>query len=75
MADRLVFDVFGRRMAVERTAEGWKLFRLGPEGKRSPAEVEIPAFVAADDLLQYLDDVFHEAATRENPCVKRVLDG
>jgi hypothetical protein len=72
MADRLAFDVFGKRMAVERAPEGWQLFRVGSDGKRSPAEVSIPAFVAEDELLQYLDDVFHEAATRENPCVKRL---
>ena len=72
MTARLVFDVFGARMEVERAADGWRLWRLGTDGKRSPVEVSIPAFVAEDELLQYLDDVFHEVATPEHPSVRRV---
>lgn len=72
MAEQFAFDVFGKRMVVERAAEGWRLWRPGPDGKRSPVEVEIPAFVAENELLQYLDDVYHELATPANPCVRRV---
>ena len=72
MTDRLLFDVFGARMEVERAAGGWRLWRHRGDGKRSPVEVSIPVFVTEDDLLQYLDDIFHEAATPENPCVRRV---
>ena len=72
MTERLLFDVFGTRMEVERAGSGWRLWRRGGDGKRSPVEVSIPSFVAEDDLLQYLDDVFHELATREHPSVLRV---
>ena len=72
MTERLVFDVFGTCMEVERAADGWRLWRRGTDGKRSPVEVSIPAFVAQEELLQYLDDVFHEAATPEHPSVRRV---
>jgi hypothetical protein len=72
VTERLVFDVFGARMEVERAADGWRLWRLGTDGKRSPVDVSIPAFVAQEELLQYLDDVFHEVATPEHPSVRRV---
>jgi len=72
MAESLTFDVFGKRMVVERAAGGWRVWRPGPDGKRSPVDIEIPAFVAEDELLQYLDDIYHELATRANPCVRCV---
>jgi hypothetical protein len=72
MAERLAFDVFGKRLVVERTPGGWQAWRPGPDGKRSPVDIEIPAFIAADELLQYLDDIYHELATPANPCVRRV---
>lgn len=72
MAKRLAVDVFGKRMEVERLADGWRLFKPGSDGKRSLADVAIRAFVAEDEPLQYLDDVYHELATPANPCVRRV---
>jgi hypothetical protein len=32
----------------------------------------IPDFVQEHELAQFLDDMFHEMATRERPCVIRV---
>jgi hypothetical protein len=32
----------------------------------------IPDFVQECELVQFLDDMFHEMATRERPCVLRV---
>lgn len=72
MPEPLAFDVFGERMVVERSADGWRFFRAGPDGKRAPVDVAIPAFIAEDELLQYLDDIYHELATPANPCVRRV---
>jgi hypothetical protein len=43
-----------------------------PRRKRARIDVEIPAFIAEDELLQYLDDIYHELATPTNPCVRRV---
>ena len=65
----LTFDVFGRMMAVEPAPDGWRLFVLGTDGKRSSANVVIPAFVEEAELAQYLDDVYHEAATPSHPSV------
>lgn len=57
------FDVFGRLIAIVATDDGWEAFALGPEGKRRPAEFIVPNFILADELCQYLDDLFHECAT------------
>jgi hypothetical protein len=65
-----MFDVFGKIMIAEPSPNGWQLFVLGADGKRSPADVVIPHFVQEHELEQYLDDLFHEVATPANPCVK-----
>jgi hypothetical protein len=57
-------------MVVEPSAKGWQLLVLGADGKRSLADVVIPEFIQEHELAQYLDDVFHEAATPANPCVR-----
>jgi len=71
---RLEFDVFGKRMLVKRVADGWQAFLLGTDGKRSPVDIAIPSSVGEGELLQYLDDLYHELATPANPCVRQ-LDG
>lgn len=68
----LKFDVFGKIMVAERATDGWRLFTLGADGKRSPAGISIPTFVDENELTQYLDDIFHESASLDRPCVKRI---
>jgi hypothetical protein len=63
------FDVFGRRMAIARSEGAWVAYLIGAEGKRRRAAFEIPDFVRADELAQYLDDIFHEDASPQRPCV------
>ncbi|MEM5421928.1 MULTISPECIES: DUF7661 family protein [Paraburkholderia] len=75
MPEEYRFDVFGRAIAVARKAEVWTVFDIGEEGKRRRADIQIPAFIAADELLQYLDDIFHESATPARPCVRVLPDG
>ncbi len=72
MMRRLKFDVFGKIMSAERTDAGWRLFVLGADSKRSPSDVVVPAFVTEHELAQYLDDIFHESASLDRPCVKRI---
>lgn len=72
MPDEYLFDVFGRIIAVATNNDGWVAFHLGQDGKRRRAEFEIPSFVAADELAQYLDDLFHEDATLSRPCVTQL---
>lgn len=69
MPEEYLFDVFGQIIALTRNNDAWAAFHLGQEGKRRRAEFEIPSFVAANELEQYLDDLFHEDATPSRPCV------
>ena len=68
--ERLRFDVFGRRIDVEATSEGWSAYLPGNDGKRRPANIVIPSGLTGDGIAQYLDDLFHEAATPERPKVR-----
>lgn len=67
------FDVFGRRIGIVRVETGWAAFVLGEDGKRRPADFPVPAFLAEEDLQQYLADLFHESASRAHPEVTRRL--
>ena len=67
---RLRFDVFGRRIDVEATSDGWAAYVPGNDGKRRPAGFAIPSELAADAIAQYLDDLFHEGATVMHPSVR-----
>jgi hypothetical protein len=65
-------EVYGRRILVERTANGWIASTPGDDGKRqsSPAMV-IPSFVNSDEeLLQYLADLWHESARPDRQTVR-----
>ncbi len=66
----MAFDVFGRRIMVEATLDGWAAFHLGTDGKRRSADITIPSHLDEADIAQYLDDLFHESATAEHPKVR-----
>ncbi|BHO60020.1 MULTISPECIES: DUF7661 family protein [Burkholderia] len=59
------FNVFGRMVTIVREAAQWRAFDLGVDGKRRPADFQIPDFVHGHELRQYLEDLFHENATPE----------
>lgn len=67
---RLRFDVFGRRIDVERNEEGWVAFVPGTDGKRRPAQIAIPPEFSADQVGTYLGDLFHESASPKHPTVR-----
>jgi hypothetical protein len=65
-------EVFGKRLLVERTEEGWRTFFPGEDGKRrlSPGVIA-PRFVVTDhELLQYLADSWHESARPDRQAVR-----
>lgn len=67
------FDVFGRRLTVERRREAWVVYAPAGDGKRRPAEgVVIPPDLPEADLASYLADLCHEWASAEHPEVKRL---
>ena len=68
-----MFDLFGRRILVVKSAEGWDVFHLGPDGKRRRAtDVVVPSDTAESGILGYLDDLYHEWASERHPNVRRL---
>jgi hypothetical protein len=67
-------EVYGHRLLVERTADGWNTSIPGDDGKRRLLPtVMIPAFVNTDDeLLQFLADLWHESARPDRQTVRWV---
>ncbi|WP_175702572.1 DUF7661 family protein [Burkholderia ambifaria] len=63
MQDEYRFNAFGRLLSVVRSNDRWAVFDLGAEGKRRPANLQIPSALAADELAQYLGDLLHEDAS------------
>jgi len=68
----LRFDVYGRRVAIERQGDRWLAFVLGADGKSRPADFQVPDFIAEGEMCQYLADLFHEAATPTNGDVRQL---
>jgi hypothetical protein len=67
------FDVFGRILRAERRGSRWHLAWEGTDGKHAPAaDVVVPDALDEAALGQFLDDHFHEAATRARPAVRRL---
>ena len=68
----LRFNVYGRIVAIERRRDAWAVWVTGEDGKRRPADFEVPDFIAERELCQYLADLFHEAATPTDGGVRRL---
>ena len=67
------FDVFGRRLIVERTLSGWAVFYPYEEGKRREVPgIAIPPDVLEVDIARYLADLCHEDASPTFPDVRRI---
>lgn len=66
------FNVFGRIYTIQREGNAWQAYAIGSDGKRSPAGFVVPEFIEADELEQYLFDIFHESATPTNGEVRRI---
>jgi len=74
MTVRLRLDVYGTPMAAEHGLDGWRIFKLGTDGKRMELNIVVPDFIGENEIAQYLDDLFHESATPAHPCVRRIGD-
>ncbi len=68
---KLELNVFGQGMVAERGTKGWRLYFVGSEGKRRPVpDAAVPEdVITPEELVQFVDDCFHEHATTENPKV------
>ena len=69
---RLKFDVFGRKMVVERSETQWSAFYVGEGKRRLAQDVVIPPSVSESELERYLADLCHEWATERHPAVRRL---
>lgn len=67
------FNVFGRVVLIRRESGLWQAWDIGADGKRSPGGFVVPDFIEADELEQFLFDLFHENATPGNGDVRRIL--
>ena len=72
MSTPVKLDVFGRQMLVERHEGGWRTWLVGSDGKRSPVNIPVPDSISEAELVQYFDDIYHEAATPQRPAVVRL---
>ncbi len=72
MPSSVKLDVFGKRMRVEWHDGAWRTFLLGADGKRSIVHIAIPRTISEAALVQYFDDLYHEAATSQRPAVVRL---
>ena len=73
MRKTIRFDVFGNHMMVERRDNRWLLLNESGTGINSPVPgIEIPPDLEEEELAQFLDDIFHEQASVENPAVVRI---
>ena len=59
-------------MLVEKRKGSWRTYLIGAEAKRSLVDIGIPDSMPADELVQYFDDIYHEAATPQRPAVLRL---
>ena len=66
------FNVFGRIVEVRREGPLWQVYRVGGDGKRTPAGFVVPDFVEEHELAQFLEDLFHEIASPHNGDVRRI---
>lgn len=55
------FDVYARfTLEVVREGGQWVAYELAPGKRVAQPDIAIPPEVAADDLAEFLDDLFHE---------------
>lgn len=70
----LIYNVFGRHLAVKKTSGGWQVFRADlAERKFSRLyDIIIPDEMTEDEIPGWLGDIFHEAASERHSDVRRV---
>ena len=68
----MLFDIYGRfKLEVLREADGWVAYRVEPGKKMKFPELAIPASLSAEEVAEYLDDLYHEMA-KPNQTVQRI---
>lgn len=67
-------DIFGRMIVeVIRDKNQWVIFRLGNEGKkRILHDIKMPNDIPETELIEYIEDIYHEWATPNNHNIKEL---
>ena len=69
------FNVFGKKMVVQRNSEEWRLFLDSGTGVRTRVtDIVIPSDLSEDELVTFLDDMYHEHASEKYPEVVKVKE-
>lgn len=70
----LIYNVFGRHIAVKREGVRWLVFRADlTERKFSRLyDIAIPDYMTEEEIPGWLGDIFHESATERHSEVKRI---
>ena len=69
----LKFNVFGRRMSVQRKDEQWLLFLESDTSMRVRVyDVVIPAELEQGQIASYLADIYHENANEQHMIVEQI---
>lgn len=70
----LIYNVFGRHIGVKREHGRWLVFRIDLSERKYSLlkDITIPDELTETELPGWLDDIYHEEATENNPSVKRI---
>ena len=71
--ETLKFDVFGCRVLVASSSNGWVTFCLGNKDRRSSApDIAIPPEILKSEIAQYLGDFSPDGPTERHHGVKQL---
>ncbi len=70
----MIFNVFGKHLAVKREQGHWQVYRADLSERKFSRlyEVVIPDEISAEEIVQWLDDIYHESATDKHPAITRI---
>ncbi|MCD4723042.1 MAG: hypothetical protein K8S13_24760 [Desulfobacula sp.] len=64
------FNVYGRKIEIIKSLNGWDVFYIGNEGKKRTAhDIIILIDLKESEIVGYLEDLLHEWATAKNHSV------
>jgi hypothetical protein len=66
-------NAYGKIIEIVRGDDKWHVYYLGSEGKKRYAnDIVIPSSLKQCDLINYLEDLFHESTNHGNSTIKEI---
>ena len=59
-------NAYGRHIEVVKESGEWVVYMLGEGKKRRTSDISIPSELGEREVVSFLEDILHEAATPEN---------